>query len=227
MSLWTIGDLHLSYGTNKPMDIFGEHWKDHDKKIKNHWLQTVGQDDVVVIPGDVSWAINMDEMRSDLVFLHSLPGKKIIIKGNHDYWWETQRKMNIFLDELQYDDIVFLQNNHYLYENTAICGTRGWSLEGEDHEKMLKRETGRLRLSLESAPEECDKIVFFHFPPICPENVYMPLIELMNEFGVTSCYYGHLHGASSQNAVIGEHFGINFSLVSADTLDFYPCNILK
>lgn len=227
MALWTIGDLHLSYGTNKPMDIFGERWKDHDIKIKENWQNLVGNNDTVVIPGDLSWAINMQELKDDLSFLHSLPGKKILLKGNHDYWWETLRKMNLMLSQLRYDDISFLQNNHFIYNDVAICGTRGWALDGEDRERMIARETGRLRFSLESAPKETEKIVFFHFPPITSDGKCTPMIELMHEFDVKSCFYGHLHGISIQNAVTGEHFGINFSLVSADSLDFCPQYILK
>ena len=227
MALWTIGDLHLSHAVDKPMDIFGDRWRDHALKIKNFWLENVGDDDVVVIPGDVSWAISLEEMAEDFCYLNSLPGKKILLKGNHDYWWETLSKMNRFLQERKFDDIFFLQNNHFICENVAICGTRGWTLEGEDHQRMIAREAGRLKLSLESAPKDVEKIVFLHYPPIFPDNVCEPLIELMQEFGVKRCYYGHLHGISIQNAVVGEHFGINFSLVSADSLDFSLQNILK
>ncbi len=227
MALWTIGDLHLSLSTDKPMDIFGERWRGHDEKIKSDWLSRVEPDDVVVIPGDISWGISLDEAREDLLFLHDLPGKKILLKGNHDYWWETVTKMNGFLAKNGIDDVFFLQNNHYLYGDTAICGTRGWSMEGEDCKKMIARETQRLALSLSDAPSDCNKIVFLHFPPIYQDQACLLMIELMQQYDVKQCFYGHLHGVSIQNAVVGEHFGINFSIVSADSLDFCLHNILK
>lgn len=227
MALWTIGDLHLSHGVNKPMDVFGDKWKDHSLKIEKFWQKNVCAEDTVVIPGDISWAISLQEMIEDFKYLSRLPGHKILLKGNHDYWWETLSKMNRFFQQNEINDICFLQNNHYLYEDVALCGTRGWSLDGEDHIKMISRETARLKLSLESAPEENEKIVFLHYPPIYSDDVCLPMIKLMQEFGVKNCFYGHLHGISIQNAVVGEHFGINFSLVSADSLDFCLHNILK
>lgn len=227
MALWTIGDLHLSNSTDKPMDVFGDRWHDHDRKIEEYWKQNVKEDDTVVIPGDISWAINLEEVREDLMYLHFLPGRKILLKGNHDYWWETVTKMQRFLDESGIDDVFFLQNNHYLYDDFALCGTRGWALEGEDWQKMIARETQRLELSLMSAPSEKEKIVFLHYPPIYQDNVCAPMIDLMKKFDVKQCFYGHLHGISIKNAVIGENFGINFSIVSADALDFCLHNILK
>ncbi len=227
MPLWTIGDLHLSYGVNKPMDIFGDKWKDHALKIEDLWTKNVAPEDTVVIAGDISWAINLQEMLADFHYLMRLPGYKIILKGNHDYWWETLSKMNSFLLNNEIENISFLQNNHFMCDNVAICGTRGWAMDGEDHQKMIARETARLKLSLESAPKEVEKLVFLHYPPIYTESVCMPMIEVMQEFGVKKCFYGHLHGISIQNAVVGEYFGINFSLVSADSLDFCPHNILK
>lgn len=227
MALWTIGDLHLSHGVDKPMDIFGERWKDHALKIEQSWLENVRENDTVVIPGDISWAISLQESIEDFAYLARLPGRKILLKGNHDYWWETVSKMNRFLAENEIDNIHFLLNNHYLYGDFAICGTRGWTLEGEDHLRMIARETARLRLSLESAPSDIEKIVFLHYPPIYPGQICMPMIELMQEFNVKKCYYGHLHGISIQNAVVGKHFDVNFSLVSADSLDFSLHNILK
>ncbi len=227
MALWTIGDLHLSFGVNKPMDIFGDRWQDHALKIEDAWTKNISQDDTVVIAGDISWAINLQEMLPDFQYLKTLPGHKIILKGNHDYWWETVSKMNLFLSSNEIHDVSFLQNNHFICDNVAICGSRGWAMEGENHEKMIAREVSRLRLSLESAPKDVEKLVFLHFPPIYNDSVCMPMIELMKEFDVNKCFYGHLHGSSIQNAVVGEHFGINFSLVSADSLDFCPYNILK
>lgn len=227
MALWTIGDLHLSHSTDKPMDIFGEKWKDHSKKIEISWLENVAPDDTVVIPGDISWAISLQEIGADFAYLRRLSGRKILLKGNHDYWWETLSKMNRFLQNEGVEDIFFLQNNSYLYENIAICGTRGWALEGENHQKMIARESARLEMSLKSAPEDMEKIVFLHYPPILQDQACMPMIDVMQKYGVKRCFYGHLHGLSIQNAVLGEKFGINFSLVSADSLDFCPLNIIK
>lgn len=227
MALWTIGDLHLSHSTDKPMDIFGERWNGHSKKIKEFWLQNVHQDDTIVIPGDISWAINLSEAKEDLLYLHRMPGRKILLKGNHDYWWETLTKMNELLAQIEIDSISFLQNNHFLYREFALCGTRGWALEGENWEKMIARETQRLQLSLASAPVETEKIVFLHYPPIYQDNVCESMIDLMKQYDVKRCFYGHLHGNSIKNAVVGENFGINFSIVSADSLDFCLHNILK
>ncbi len=227
MALWTIGDLHLAHSTDKPMDVFGERWSGHSDKIKKFWLENVRQDDVIVIPGDVSWAINLTEATEDFLYLHHLPGKKILLKGNHDYWWETVTKMNRFLAEIGVDSIHFLQNDHFVYGDYAICGTRGWMLEGEDHQKMIDREAKRLELSLSSAPEEMQKIVFLHYPPIYQDEICQPMIDLMKQYDVKKCFYGHLHGISIKNAVVGEKYGINFSIVSADSLDFCLYNILK
>lgn len=227
MALWTIGDLHLSHSTDKPMDVFGDRWSGHDVKIREDWLARVSEEDTVVIPGDISWGINLEEAYADLEYLSALPGRKILLKGNHDYWWETVSKMERFLDERKLENIFFLQNNHFEYEQYALCGTRGWALEGEDWQRLIARETQRLELSLSSAPTEKEKLVFMHYPPIYADAVCMPMIELMQQYGVKQCFYGHLHGISVKNAVIGEHFGINFSIVSADSLDFCLHNILK
>lgn len=227
MALWTIGDLHLSFASGKPMDVFGDKWKDHDEKIKDFWLSNVSQDDVVVLVGDTSWAIDFDELLPDLLFLHELPGTKILVKGNHDYWWQTVKKMNELLTQHQVDDILFLQNNHYVYDDVAICGSRGWMMEGESAPKMIRRECMRLEMSLQSAPQALEKIVFLHYPPILEEDCCQPMIEIMQKYGVKKCFYGHLHAGSVKKAVQGEHFGINFSLVSADSLDFCMQNILK
>ncbi len=227
MALWTIGDLHLSHSTDKPMDVFGDRWSGHDVKIREDWLVRVSEKDTVVIPGDISWGINLEEAYADLEYLSALPGRKILLKGNHDYWWETVSKMERFLDERKLENIFFLQNNYFEYGEYALCGTRGWALEGEDWQRLIARESQRLELSLSSAPAETEKLVFMHYPPIYADDVCMPMIELMQQYGVKQCFYGHLHGISVKNAVIGEHFGINFSIVSADSLDFCLHNILK
>ena len=227
MALWTIGDLHLSRAQDKPMDIFGEKWRGHEEKIEKSWMEKVSPSDTVVLAGDLSWAIDFQEVLPDLQFLHNLPGRKILLKGNHDYWWQTLRKMQLFLKEQAMEDFFFLQNNHFMYENVALCGTRGWMFEGESAEKMLSREEIRLEMSLKSAPDEAEKIVFMHFPPLLTADHQSRFVEIMKKYQVKKCFYGHLHGYSIQNAVVGEHFGINFSLVSADSLDFSIQNILR
>lgn len=227
MALWTIADLHLSFGTDKPMDVFGDRWRDHDEQLAALWREKIHSEDTVVLGGDISWAIDLEEFTPDLMFLHALPGRKILLKGNHDYWWQTLKKMQEHLETLGISDIHFLQNGHFMYHETALCGCRGWTFEGTDHEKMIRRECGRLILSLDSAPQEAEKIVFMHYPPLWDTQEISPFVEIMRSYGVKKCFYGHLHGISVQNAPRGEIFGINFSLVSADSLDFSPHYILE
>ncbi len=227
MALWTIADLHLSGGTDKPMDVFGERWRHYEQKIETSWRESIGASDTVVLGGDISWAIDLEQLTPDMLFLHALPGRKILLKGNHDYWWQTLKKMREHLARLGIDDIFFLQNDHYMYEDIALCGCRGWAFEGQDHERLILRECQRLTMSLSSAPAEAEKIVFMHYPPLIDARTVTSFVEIMRTYGVKQCYYGHLHGVSARNAPQGEMFGINFSLVSSDLLDFSPCNILK
>ncbi len=221
MALYTMADLHLSFSTGKPMDIFGDRWKDHPEKIAQRWPLT--EDDTIVLPGDFSWAIDFKELAEDMAFLQALPGKKILSKGNHDYWWETMAKLKKF--SADYPSISFLHNNSYTVGAARICGTRGWTLEGTDEdEKVLHREVGRLRTSLEQG--EGEPLVFLHYPPVFGDLQCEPILEVLKEFGVKECYYGHLHGPGATNlAVQGEVSGIRFRLVSADHLDFIPLKI--
>ena len=175
MALYTISDLHLPIGVDKPMDIFGSKWTNYVQRLQKNWQSIVNPEDTVVLPGDFSWATYIEEAIPDFRYIDELPGKKIILKGNHDYWWETLSKLNRYTKEREYDDIFFLQNNYFEYNNIAICGTRGWNLPGsphfgEDDKKIYAREVARLELSLSAAPEESEKIVFTHFPPISPGN---------------------------------------------------------
>ena len=227
MAIYTIADLHLSFSENKPMSIFGENWEKHEEKIKQNWLQTVKENDLVVLPGDFSWAMYLEDTKEDFAYLEKLPGKKLLLKGNHDYWWTTLNSMRNFLKEIECNSIDFLYNNSYEWENYIIAGTRGWSLqEAEDSPKMWNRENERLKLSLESAKKlqaETNKeiIVFMHYPPITNhEGENTCFLETMKSYGVKKCFYGHLHSSSHKEAVQGEIDGIEFTLVSADYLDF-------
>jgi predicted phosphohydrolase len=230
MKIWAIGDLHLSYGNDgqlrKPMDIFGSNWKDHDLKIKRNWEENVAPEDYVMIPGDFSWAMNLEEIKFDLEYLDKLPGKKILLRGNHDYWWTSSRKMQDFFPH----DIGFIQNNHIkIGENIYICGTRGWTVPGEkgfsqEDEKIYARELMRLRLSLDSIPRDPERevIVLFHYPPVNLKHEYSDVIEILREYKVKTCIYGHLHDASIKLRLPEAEWGINFILASADALDFSP-----
>ena len=235
MSVYTIGDLHLSFHENKPMDIFGENWKGHEEKIKKDWINKVKDQDLVILPGDFSWSTYLKDTYEDFNYLNSLPGKKLLLKGNHDYWWTTLKSMRKFLEENDFQNIDFIFNNAYEFENYIFAGTRGWSQTEEENERFLNRETQRLELSLKQAKEIQEKrlqeenikkeiIVFMHYPPITNNqieaNEATSFVRVMKEYGVNRCYYGHLHGIAIKEAVEREYLGIKFKLVSADGLDF-------
>lgn len=222
MSLFVISDTHLSFGTNKPMDSFPG-WNDYVSRIKKNWNNIVSDNDTVVIAGDISWAMNFDELWADFEFINMLKGQKIILKGNHDYWWNTVAKMNRFIEENNFNTIKILQNNSYTVDGVSVCGSRGWMFESEEEhdEKILKREVARLKLSLESA--ECgQKIVFLHYPPITTNLECEEIINLLKEYGIKKCYYGHLHGVAAKIAVDDIIDGIEFKLISCDRLGFAP-----
>ena len=224
MSVFAIGDTHLSFGTDKPMNVF-RGWDNYVDRLKENWENLIGEDDTVVIMGDVSWAINFDEAVEDFRFINSLPGKKIILKGNHDYWWNTLTKMNAFLAENGFDTISFLYNNAYLVEGMSICGTRGWffDAEKEDMEKIINREAGRLLSSIKAGKElGGEPVVFLHYPPITKTDICQPIFDVLKNEGIKQCYYAHLHSASAYNSFNGESEGIRFELLSADYLKFYP-----
>ena len=229
MSLFAIADLHLSLSVNKPMDIFGERWSNHIEKLTKNWNETVSEDDVVVIPGDISWAINFDEAKADFDYINKLNGTKIISKGNHDYWWSTLSKLNAFLAENNFDTIKFLHNNHYSYENYGICGTRGWINETSvpADAKVLAREAQRLEVSIKSAlNENLEPIVFLHYPPVFGNESNYDILDVMYKYNVKECYYGHLHGNAHKYAICGEREGINFNLIAADFVQFCPKKVL-
>lgn len=229
MSIFVIGDLHLSFKNPKPMDIFGENWAGHEEKIRNNWIEKVKEDDLVILPGDFSWETYLENTKLDFEYLNSLPGKKLLLKGNHDYWWTTVTAMRHFLKENNFTNIDFLYNNSYEFENKIICGTRGWSIIDEEMDKkLINRELIRLELSLKDGiqnyGENKEIIVFMHYPPITKAKVISQqeaeFVELMKKYNVKKCYYGHLHGASIADAIQGDVEGIDFKLVSADGLDF-------
>lgn len=229
MSIFVIGDLHLSFNNPKPMDIFGDNWSGHEKKIRSNWIENVSKDDLVILPGDFSWETYLEDTKLDFDYLNNLPGKKLLLKGNHDYWWTTVTSMRAFLKENNYTNIDFLYNNSYEFEDKIICGTRGWSIIDEDADKkLINRELIRLELSLQEGINKygTDKeiIVFMHYPPITKAKIVSEkeaeFVQLMKKYNVKRCFYGHLHGASIADAIEDEVEGIEFKLVSADGLDF-------
>ncbi|MCH5300249.1 MAG: metallophosphoesterase [Ruminococcus sp.] len=225
MSLYAIADLHLSLGTDKPMDIFSG-WDNYVERLESNWKKLITDNDTVVIPGDISWAMKIDECYNDFEFINNLPGKKIFGKGNHDYWWATKSKIDNFLKEHNFDTISVLFNNSYLVDNISICGTRGWFIESESDEdvKVLGRELGRLKTSLDCAVKlGGTPTVFLHYPPVYGNQECSEIIEMLNEYNIKNCYYGHIHGSkNAKNAVEGIYKGINFHLVSCDKLGFMP-----
>ena len=229
MSLFVIADLHLSFNENKPMNIFGDNWKNHEEKIKNNWIENVKETDTVIMPGDFSWCTYLKDTIKDFEYLDELPGKKILLKGNHDYWWTTVTSMKKFLFENNIKTIDFLYNNSYMFDNKVIVGTRGWAqIETEEDTKLSKREVARLELSIQDAENKYGKdkemLVFMHYPPISESNIINneinDYIKIMKKYNIKQCYYGHLHGMAIKEAIEGEYFGINFKLVSCDKLDF-------
>lgn len=227
MALYAIGDLHLCLGAPKPMDIFGGAWVGYMEKLEKG-LSCITSEDTTVLLGDLSWALSLDEAREDFAWINDIPGKKIILKGNHDYWWSTANKFYNFCSENGFSDMWVLNNNHYEYNGYAICGTRGWFFEesrSDSHdEKVFKRELIRLEASLKSAGN-LPKIVFLHYPPRYKGYTCDEILELLNRYEVRQCFYGHLHGASHGLAMEGQWDGIDYKLVAADKLNFAPHRI--
>ena len=224
MSLFAIGDPHLSLSVNKPMDIF-RGWTDYTDRHKKNWNNVVGENDSVVIPGDVSWAMNFDDAKKDFAFLDSLNGTKYILKGNHDYWWNTMSKMIRFLNDNGFDSIKIIHNNAYSVEGFALAGTRGWFYDDSagDVHKVILREAGRLRASLKAASELGGEIIaFLHYPPLNENQRCNEILDVLAEFPVKRCYFGHLHGFVAPGCAKIEDNGILFNLVSADYLGFTP-----
>ena len=228
MALYAIGDTHLALGLDKPMDVFGGVWAGHVEKLRGGFAQ-VRPEDTVVLCGDLSWGMSLEQARADFAFLNALPGKKLLVKGNHDYWWTTAAKMERFFVENGFDTLQILHNNCYEYGEYALCGTRGWFFEENacaQNAKVFNREVMRLEASLKAAGER-EKLCFLHYPPLyqgyeCPE-----IVALLERYGVKACYYGHLHGGSHRLAREGRIGGVDYFLVSADYLSFTPKIICK
>lgn len=226
MSLFVLADLHLCKGNpTKTMSVFSG-WGDYQERIERNWLETIKDDDTIVLPGDISWGMSLDEAAPDFKFIEELPGKKIIIKGNHDYWWTTMKKMEEFLDAQRLGSIKILHNNHYRYGDYGICGTRGWvNIPGETQdEKILKREVQRLEMSIKSAlSENLIPIVFLHYPPIFATNFNYEILEILYRYKIRDCYYGHIHGRSAHELCVKNTYDdVNFHLISGDYLQFMP-----
>ena len=227
MALYAIGDTHLSLSADKPMDIFGGSWSGYVEKLREGF-EEVSAEDTVVLCGDLSWGMSLAQAREDFAFLDALPGKKLLMKGNHDYWWTTVSKMNQFFQENNFTTFEILHNNCALYGDVALCGTRGWFYEedrGEHSAKIFNRELIRLETSLKAAGER-EKFCFLHYPPLYQGYRCQEIIDLMKRYGVTRCYYGHLHGGSHRLAVSGDQDGVEYHLVAADYLGFKPELIL-
>ncbi|MBQ8513486.1 MAG: metallophosphoesterase [Clostridia bacterium] len=231
--IYAISDLHLSLGTNKPMHIFGSRWQDHAKKLESRWRALVKPEDTVVVPGDISWADSLADAETDFRFIESLPGTKLIGKGNHDFWWTSAAKMQKALDSWGVKSVKFLHNNAYRVDDKVICGSRGWfteekqqnTVEPVDYAKLVARECMRVELSLTEgaklADDTTETIVFLHFPPVYGDFRCDPLTDVLLKHCIRRCYYGHIHGNYTYPAKV-MHRGIELCMISADFLDFYP-----
>ena len=224
MSIFTIADTHLSLSDDKPMDIFGG-WQDYVSRLESNWKSLITDDDTVVLPGDISWAMSLEGALNDFRFIHNLPGKKIILKGNHDYWWNTKRKMDAWLENENLDTISILHNNAFKVGDYVLCGTRGWFYDAETGAdmKVLLREASRLDKSIEEGKKLGDNlIVFLHYPPVMQSQKCQEIFDVLKKHEIKRCYYGHLHGESTRHSVNDTVDGIKFSLISADFLSFCP-----
>lgn len=230
MALFVLSDTHLSLSNDKPMDIFGSRWSNHAQRIEKNWRNIVSEKDTVVIAGDISWAINLEEAKEDLRFLSSLPGKKIISRGNHDYWWSTASKMRKFFNENGIENIEFLHNNSHLEQGYVICGSRGWFIDengapkDNDYSKIVNRECIRLEISIDEGRKlnnSAEILVFLHFPPIFRGFVCKEILETLKRNNIKRCFFGHIHGVYDIPQTFF-HEGIEFCLTSADFLNFTP-----
>ncbi len=228
MSVFVIADPHLSLSTQKPMDIF-RGWENYTQRLKSNWEKIISPGDTVILPGDISWGMNPEEAKNDLAFLDALPGKKIIGKGNHDYWWCTMKKLSEFTRDNNFTTLNFLFNNAYEADGIAICGTRGWFFDDktDNAEKVIAREAGRLTLSIEEALRlNGEPVAFLHYPVVYESGVCNELLEVLKKYGIKRCYFGHIHGERTGRYEKYTYDGITFSLVSADFLAFCPKKIM-
>ena len=235
MSLFVMADLHLSSDRSKSMEIFGPRWQDYMEKIQNNWNRIVSPEDTVIVPGDISWSLRLEDSLDDFRFLDALNGKKLIGKGNHDFWWSTHSKLRAFWEQNQIFSVDILYNNAHRFDNCIVSGTRGWFVEENqqhtvgnvEHAKIVNREAIRLRLSLEEAvrlrgdDKDLPIVVFLHFPPVWNDFVCREILNVLHEFEIKTCYFGHIHGA--YYAPRTQNFeGINFTICAADYLNFTP-----
>ena len=225
MALFVIADLHLSLGANKPMDVFPG-WSDYVDRLEENWRRTVSPKDTVVIAGDISWAMDIKDALEDFTFLHSLPGEKLLMKGNHDYWWSTRNKADTFFAEHGLHTLHILHNCAYRVGDRALCGTRGWlyNSESEEDRKIVLREAGRLQASIEEAKKLGGKLTaFLHYPPIYDGAECREILDILEENEVEECYFGHIHGQNAaKKALVGEYHGTKMQLISADFVNFCP-----
>ena len=230
MHIYAIGDLHLSgEPASKPMEVFGEHWRNHKEKVAANWQNTVTAQDTVIVCGDISWAMTLEEAAQDLDWLARLPGRKLLLRGNHDYWWNSMKKMQQFFADNGFDSLHILHNNHYAFQQYGICGTRGWvSINGETADaKVLAREVQRLEVSIQSAlKEQLTPIVFLHYPPIYGNSYNYEILEVLHRYAITECYYGHIHGKAHQYAFEGVYEETKMHLISGDYIQFKPVKIV-
>lgn len=229
MALFAIADTHLSLSVEKPMDIFGG-WNDYVARLEKNWRAVVGENDTVVIPGDVSWAMSLEQAQADFAFLDSLPGRKLLMKGNHDYWWSTKKKADEFFQKNGFSTLNILHNNTYTEGSIAVCGTRGWFFDAEEDadRKVLLREAGRLEASILAAKETgLEPVVFLHYPPVTLTQRCDVICEVLERHGIKRCYYGHLHSYSHTSSVNGELGGIKYALISSDFLSFCPAPVYE
>lgn len=225
MSIYAISDLHLSFNTNKPMNIFG--WTDnYEEIIKKDWINKVNSNDLVVLPGDFSWEMQLENAYKDFEFINNLPGKKLLLKGNHDYWWNTVTSMNKFLKDNKIENVDFLFNNSYEFENKIISGTRGWTLYDteKNDEKIRNREALRLEMSIKDGinryGDNKEILVFMHYPPITVNNSRTVFSEILEKYNVRKCIYGHLHGKSQEEAIEGNIRNVEYIMASCDYTNF-------
>ena len=238
MAVWTIADLHLAHAVNKPMNKFGRRWTGHTEKIESRWRALVENGDTVIVPGDISWGMTLDEARNDLAFIERLPGKKLLSRGNHDYWWASLAKMHALCEAEGFTTLEFMQNSAHPVENLILAGSRGWYIEQRlqntpmptDYEKIVARECLRLGMSLDEADKlktanpDAETVVFLHFPPVFGDFICEPLVEVLKSRGIRDCYFGHIHGVYNVPGNF-EYEGIRMHLISADFLDFYPVKV--
>lgn len=227
MSLFVLADLHLSLGADKPMDVFPG-WQNYTEKLRENWEKLVSPSDTVVVAGDISWAMKLEETVADFGFLHSLPGTKLLLKGNHDYWWSTKNKITTFLEQHDFHSIKILHNDAFVVEGKALCGTRGWLYNSEtpEDQKIVRREVGRLRASLDAAKQKApgaERIVFLHYPPVYGNMACTEILDVLGQEQIRTCYFGHIHGnQASKRAIRGHYQGIKMHLISCDYVNFTP-----